>query len=128
MMRVAGWVSWWSGWLMLTVSMIGNSSPRISSFRRFSRRVGLTMILLAILPAASYAIRVMPLARDGTAVLIADEIAIRSGDGNEFDVIENVESAEGDLVQVINQRRDWTEIEMPAGVRGWIPSVSLQPI
>ncbi len=60
--------------------------------------------------------------RDDTAVLIADQVTIRDGDGEAFETVTELESAAGRSVKWITSRGRWIQIQLDSGVVGWVPT------
>ena len=66
--------------------------------------------------------------RDDTAVLVAAEVSIRSGDGSEFAEITALSSAEGRVVRVLDRRDNWVRIGLKGGTTGWIEDADCERI
>ena len=58
--------------------------------------------------------------QDDLAVLVVDRVTLREGDGEEFSVIREIDSATGRRVNWNAERGDWLQIELPTGVVGWV--------
>lgn len=113
---VSAWFAFW-GILML----------RVLRFRFHWRAAALLTGCCVLLTSGLCFLRTADYVRDGTAVLVATDISLRSGDGEEFPE-QTVLSAEGSVVQVLDRRGDWTRIELDDGAVGWIDSDSCEEI
>jgi cytochrome c-type biogenesis protein CcmH/NrfG len=60
--------------------------------------------------------------RPPDAVLVADAVELREGDGQTFDVVHRLEAAEGQAVRILSQRGGWWQVETAAGQTGWLPA------
>ncbi|HBN75445.1 MAG TPA: hypothetical protein DD473_06430 [Planctomycetaceae bacterium] len=54
------------------------------------------------------------------AVIISDHVSLHAGDGDQFDEVFTVESAQGQRVETLAQRGDWCMIKTTDGHTGWI--------
>jgi TolA-binding protein len=66
--------------------------------------------------------------RADTAVVVQQMIAIRSGDGDEFEVIAERDELEGCVVTVLGNRAGWSKVQLLDGTTGWVNSEALRPI
>ncbi len=62
------------------------------------------------------------------AILVVDQVELRSGDGEEFGVLETIEFAEGLASQVLNQRDGWLELSIKGRQSGWTPMSNVELI
>ncbi len=92
-------------------------------------RWAIPCFLLLSLSAASYGQALLTVINHQVlAVIVADRIALHSGDGEQFPVTEEINDAVGRRVQVTTRRGDWARIKTQAGVHGWIPASNIEPI
>jgi len=54
------------------------------------------------------------------AVVVADEICLRAGDGEQFDEVMSVEAAQGYRLKLLGQRGSWVQVRTASGHTGWI--------
>lgn len=59
------------------------------------------------------------------AIITADSIELKFGDGDEFDTCQAVKSTAGQLVSVIAERDAWFKVQMRDGMEGWLPASQL---
>ena len=55
------------------------------------------------------------------AVLVSKQVVLHSGDGQEFDRVAEIASADGVQVNILEQRSGWLQIETAQNQQGWIP-------
>jgi len=106
-------------WLLLAVRL----SARLP-LHRFSIA---TLLLASLILGTSVAVDLVQ-NRRSNAVIIADEVTVRSGNGNEFDLAIDRPLPSGVEVQVLEARGHWRLVKLPDGSVGWIPENSLEPI
>ena len=53
-------------------------------------------------------------------IVVADQLVLRAGNGEHFETVSTVDSAEGHSVKVISRRADWIQIETAKGKVGWV--------
>ncbi|MGI9471873.1 MAG: hypothetical protein ACR2NZ_10095, partial [Rubripirellula sp.] len=80
------------------------------------------LMLVAIIGAASFGLRVSQYSVDNTAIVVQSEFTLRSGDGLEFEPVREMQESDGMLVQVIDRRNGWRKVELPNGIIGWTPN------
>ncbi|QDT04103.1 Tetratricopeptide repeat protein [Rubripirellula lacrimiformis] len=122
-MRVIGLVGWWVCWVALAASVLIRTPVR-----RACRIVAVIAVLVAAPAAVSYWSRVLPLARDGSAVIVHSPLQIHEGDGKEFPVQDELIDRNGELVRVVEQRKGWVKIRRRQGSEGWVPDSQLTVI
>lgn len=60
------------------------------------------------------------------AVVVAPEVDVRSGPGEDQGVVFTVHP--GTMVQVHRRRENWVQVSLPNGYSGWVPGVDVQEI
>ncbi|MGB7325195.1 MAG: BatD family protein [Rubripirellula sp.] len=124
-MRVAALGAWSLGWAVAAATLLHGGSTR---WKRWGRGVAVVLATVSVVFGASYAVRVLPLVNDGTAVLVSNDVAVREGDGQEFAVTEQLEDAAGELTEVVARRGGWTHIRRSNGVQGWVANEAVELI
>jgi hypothetical protein len=114
---VSAWFTFW-----------GIVALRLFRFRFHWKSAALLTLCCVALTATSYSLRVAEYVRDDTAVLVAAEVSLRSGDGSEFAEFTTLSSAEGRLVQVLDRRDSWVRIGLDGGTTGWIERAACEEI
>ncbi|TWU39948.1 Tetratricopeptide repeat protein [Novipirellula aureliae] len=54
------------------------------------------------------------------AVIVADDVSLRAGDGDQFDSVLSAASSQGQRVEMLATRGDWTQIRTDDGHVGWV--------
>ena len=54
------------------------------------------------------------------AIIVADQVALRAGDGPEFDTVASLEAADGMPIDVLDERAGWTKVKTQDEAEGWI--------
>lgn len=90
-------------------------------------------LLLAALTGGSYLLRIEEFVADDAAVLTEPVVTIREGDGLEFPKIQEIQDAEGRLVQILDRRGGWVRIALDRvgsqpPTTGWILQDESEPI
>jgi len=96
--------------------------------RKATLRAGAALLVVALAVGTSVGIELNDrMARDA-AVIVADEVALRTGDGTSYpERYENPVHA-GAEVRVVEERAGWADIELPDGKRGWIPIEAVERV
>ena len=55
------------------------------------------------------------------AIIIADNIELKHGDGHEFKTVHAIESTAGLPAKVFTKRDTWAKVRLPDGAEGWLP-------
>lgn len=85
-------------------------------------------LVVTVLAAGSYFLRVAEYARDDVAVLTSPAVSVRQGDGLEFPEIRQVTGVEGRAVTVLQRRGDWLRIGLDDGTAGWVGADAAEEI
>ena len=64
--------------------------------------------------------------KDG--IVVTSNTTLHSGDGEQFDQVASLDSAQGHRVQILTHRGDWTQIKTRHGHTGWLPSRDVEQI
>ena len=59
-------------------------------------------------------------------IVVAEKLTLRAGDGESFDQVATIDDAEGQAVEVLVTRGNWTRIQTPHGKVGWTHQQSLE--
>ncbi|MEM8670643.1 MAG: BatD family protein [Planctomycetota bacterium] len=111
-LRMTFLIGWFGLWIVVLARLLGNVFP-------WKTLVALCFVI-ASLSGGGYLIGIQEFVRDGNAVLVAEDVTVRSGDGDEFDSLMELANASGSLVRCVADRENWLQIELPNGTRGWI--------
>jgi hypothetical protein len=85
------------------------------------RRTGALLLLVALAVGVSALIDMDTRAARDAAVVVADEIALRTGDGTSYPERYENPVHSGAEVRVVEERAGWVDVELSDGKRGWVP-------
>ncbi len=117
-MRNLAITTWIVFWALLCAYVRGRQTGKNSHTVRLLAMFSLAACVLSM---TSYFFRVEPLTRDSLAVLVGQKLVVREGDGDEFSVVAEIESGDGELISVEDRRGGWVQIRRRDGTRGWLP-------
>lgn len=106
-------LAWIAFWAVLAVRLF-----LLPTFRW--RAVAVATLFISMIAGGSVAARTVPLLRDDVGVIVAKDVAIHGGDGDEFAVTREIAGAEGRVVTILGQRSGWTQIRTEDGATGWV--------
>ncbi|WP_372367008.1 hypothetical protein [Candidatus Uabimicrobium sp. HlEnr_7] len=108
-------------WLLLIAKLLSWKIPFWNLF------VPTTVVLLAI--GGSVAHDVFFEVENSTAVLVGNNIEIRKGDAATYEELYGEQKIPGGVeVKVLEQRNDWSKIELPDRLHGWVKSNFIKKI
>lgn len=61
-------------------------------------------------------------------IIVASKTTLHSGDGEQFDAVASLDSAEGHRVQILTHRSEWMQIKTRHGQIGWLRSQDVEEI
>lgn len=102
-----------AAWLLAGIRLYTPAAPRWL--------VGIVGVIALIL-FGSLAADEISRARDDTGVILAAKVMPRKGDGETYEPSFKTSLHAGTEFQRIEQRNDWTYIELPDGRRCWVPT------
>ena len=101
-------------WLLISIKTV---RPRLKMLRW-----SVVPMVLAI--ASGAAMYQLDKTEPNLAIVVDDNVELRSGDGEEFPVVAKLETTSGKSVSIIGQRTDWRKVRLPDGQIGWLPKAS----
>lgn len=102
--------------------------PRGRGGRAAALRAGAALLVVALAVGGSALVDLRDRAARDAAVVVADEIALRTGDGASYpERYENPIHA-GAEVRVVEERAGWVDVELPDGKRGWVPAEAVERV
>ena len=105
-------------WLLLSYKTV--------RWRSRTLRWAVIPALLALVTGS--AIYQLERSRTDLAVVVVDEIELKSGDGEQFQTVVNVKASAGKAVSIVGRRAKWRKIQLPDGQVGWLPEIALEQI
>jgi len=92
--------------------------------KKFLRRILILTIIISTVFLVSYSIDLLNQVLNREGVILSDSIVARKGDGITYQPSFNEPLHEGTEFYLIEERRDWLNIELMDGKRCWIPQKS----
>ncbi|TWT75079.1 BatD family protein [Allorhodopirellula solitaria] len=99
-------------WGLLTVRIVSQPFPVFAY-----AAVPLALLLLSL---GMLVVSDSSPSRPYSAVIVADEVSLRAGDGDDYEPIAALSAAAGQRVETIAQRGQWTCIRTESGDQGWV--------
>jgi hypothetical protein len=107
---------------------IGVWLPAGRGGKRGATRVGAFALLVAVAVGVSVVIEWREREARDAAVILVEEVALRTGDGASYPERYENPVHNGAEVRVVEERGGWMDIELPDGKRGWVPAGSLERV
>lgn len=85
-------------------------------------RCAATPAMILLVSLGSLGLTETEAANTFNAVVVADGISLRAGDGEQFDEVMSVEAAQGCRLELLGQRGSWAQVRTASGHIGWIDS------
>lgn len=134
-------VSWWvdllprgwllavvaSGWLALTGGIVARILSRASWLSEGGKWVAVGCTVLLVLFAPSLVVRETGLGVAERAVILADQVQVRSAPSSDEDAT-LFEIHEGTSVRIDQRAGEWVEVVLDDGKVGWVPDEVLEVI
>lgn len=99
-------------WGLLTLAIFKPTLP----LKRFA---AIPLIVLLVCGSSLWLNATEPNA-ESAGVLVANEIKLRTGDGQQFAEIASLKNADGQNVVILNKRAGWVQIRTQSGRTGWV--------
>ncbi|UUO04393.1 BatD family protein [Blastopirellula sp. J2-11] len=109
-------LAFWSLWSVRAVGV---------NFRAW--RLAAAPLLIFLVSLGSYYLASTDPTSVGDAVIVADQLQLHAGDGNQFEEVAAVDHMQGRRVKVLAQRGQWTQIRTAHGQIGWTRSQDIEP-
>lgn len=107
-------------WLLLTVRTLGLQFP--------VWRFAIPVFTLLAMSGLSVALSQSDSRNADLAIVVADVLELRTGDGPQFPAAYALEDYEGQSVRIVAERSNWIQVETQQGQTGWAPSESVEPV
>lgn len=88
----------------------------------------LALLPLTLMLIAGFCLYASDRPSETVAILVSDQVTLRSGDGEEFEVLETIDSAVGLTSRVLDQRDGWLELSIEGKQSGWTPDTNVELI
>jgi tetratricopeptide (TPR) repeat protein len=115
---VVGLVSWFAVWIAIGL--------RLAEIRFPWKSVAFAAIALSAVSASSYYLTLESLSLP-TAVVVSS-IELRGGDGEQFATTSGARLVEGQSVDFLRHRGEWSQVRTAHGQTGWLPRLSIETL
>ena len=85
-------------------------------------------LLVLLVSLSAYGLAATDNASDGNAVVVADHVRLHAGDGIQFEEVATLHDAQGQRVEVMSERGNWTQIRTAHGQIGWAQKCDIESI
>jgi len=111
-------------WTLVLSSLLfwGLQIVRAAGYRFHVWRLAIVPLLLLMMSLTSALLASIQSRSSENGILIANNVTLHSGDGEQFDAVVTLDTAQGHRVQILTSRGDWTQIKTRHGHTGWLPS------
>ena len=107
-------------WSLMIVSALGTSTNRIPL-----KRIAIAPLMVLILTTTSYGLSNLTSPNSYDGVIVANNVTLHSGDGEQFDEVTTLKTAQGHRVKYLDRRGDWAKIETATKQSGWVRSLDV---
>ena len=101
---------------------------RASGYRIPVWRLGIVPLFLLMTSLTSAVLASTQTANIEDGVVVANSVTLRAGDGELFDKVLSLETAQGHRVQIMTTRGNWTQVRTRHGQIGWVPASDVESI
>lgn len=91
-------------------------------------RFAIVPLLILLMSAGSYGLSRSSAAKIPDGVIVVNETNLHAGDGEQFDVVGKLETAQGLPVEILAERGSWFQVRTATGDEGWIHDRDLEVI
>ena len=118
-------------WILVISSIIFWGLLIVSAVRRTLnryplKRIAIAPLMMLILTATSYGLSNLAAASGYNGIIVANDVTLHSGDGEQFDEVATIETAQGHRVKYLDRRGDWVKIETCLEQSGWVRSREIE--
>ncbi len=115
-------------WILVISSLLfwGLMIVRTVGYRFPVWRFSIVPLLLLVTSLTSAALASTQQHSTENGIIAASDTTLYSGDGEQFDAVLSLDSAQGHRVRILTRRDGWTRIETRHGHIGWLPSKEVE--
>ena len=110
-------------WGLMIVSTLAKSVSHLPL-----KRIAIAPLLVLVLTATSYGLSNSTPVSAYNGIIVANNVTLHSGDGQQFDEVATLETSQGHRVKYLDRRGDWAKIETALEQSGWISSSDVEEI
>ncbi|MEZ6131431.1 MAG: BatD family protein [Planctomycetaceae bacterium] len=115
-------------WLLAVSSLVfwGLHIVRATGRRFPAWKYSMAPLLLLVTTLMSVLLATTDPSHADSGIVITSQLTLHSGDGETFDTVKTLETAQGHQVRILTTRGPWTQIQTHSGHVGWVDSESLE--
>ena len=115
-------------WTLVISSLLfwGLQIIRAAGYRFPVWRFSIVPLLLLVTSLTSAVLASTQQHSTENGIIAANDTTLYSGDGEQFDAVLSLDSAQGHRVRILTRRDGWTRIETRHGHTGWLPSSEVE--
>ncbi len=117
--------TWTLGFALLAM---GVWLERGRAARARTLRLAAAALVVAVAIGGSALLELRDRARRDAAVIVADEVEMRTGDGASYPARYENPVHSGAEVRVVEERAGWVHVELPDDKRGWVPTAAVERV
>ncbi|GJL78422.1 MAG: hypothetical protein NPINA01_14110 [Nitrospinaceae bacterium] len=102
---------------LLFWTSLGGWTVRRTEFWSLAKKITMTFLFIAVL---SFGVKMNIDSQSDTGVILAGEVAVKSAQG--VDNVTLFQLHEGAVVSIVERKKDWVQIELNDGKKGWTQS------
>ena len=110
-------------WGLLIIGALGTTANRFPL-----KRIAIAPLLVLILAATSYGLSNSNSLNAYNGIIVANDVTVYSGDGDQFDEVATIKTSQGHRVKYFDRRGDWTQIETASKQSGWVRSGDVETV
>lgn len=109
-------------WTLAVASLLfwGIFIARAAGYRKISRRWAIAPLLLLLLSLGSVVLATTHGDNGPNGVIVASNVTLYGGDGEQFDAVSSLDEAQGHRVHILAHRGNWTQVKTRRGHIGWV--------
>ncbi len=116
-------------WILVASSLLFWGLLTVRACYRFPVwRFAIVPLLVLIISAGSYGLTRFATSEVPDGVIVVNEVNLQAGDGEQFDSVGKLESAQGQRVRILAERGSWFQVRTAAGDEGWIHNQDLEVV
>ncbi|MCA9008225.1 MAG: BatD family protein, partial [Planctomycetaceae bacterium] len=101
---------------------------RVFGYRFAVWRYSIMPLILLMISLSSAILTSAQPRSENRGIIVTDNLLLRTGDGDQFDAVVALDSAQGRRVQILVQRGNWLQVRTRHGHVGWLPSRDVESL
>ncbi len=118
----------WLAWTLAIASLTfwGLLIARTAGPRFPVWRIAAIPLLILIVSLGSVVLTETDTMNKLDGVIVADNVGLHAGDGEQFDKVFSINAAQGQRIEVLAERGDWTQVRTAGNHIGWVRSEDIE--